>query len=128
MHPPKCTHEHEISAAVERWEEKYRALGEDGREMELPDSWKMTALRMMLCGEIQKSVEHREKEVKTYEELRAVVMKWAINRNIENETSVHDPMDCNQAQGADWVDPSWNTQGEWSEGSQHVGQKELPTT
>ena len=22
MHPPKCTHEHEISAAIERWEER----------------------------------------------------------------------------------------------------------
>ena len=52
----------------------------------------------MLCGEIQKSVEYREKEFKTYEELRAVVMKWAINRKIENERSQHDPMDCNQAQ------------------------------
>ena len=68
MQPPKCTHEHEISAAIERWEEKYRALRENDREMELFDSWKMTALRMMLCGEIQKSVEYREKEFKTHEE------------------------------------------------------------
>ena len=94
MQPPKCTHEHEISNAIERWEEKCRALREDDREMELPDSWKMTALRMMLCGEIQKSVEYREKEFKTYEELRAVVVKWAISRKIENERSTQgDPMD-----------------------------------
>ena len=79
MHSHQCTHEHEISAAVEGWKEKYRALGEDDREMELLDSWKHTALRMMLCGEIQKSVEYSEKEFKTYEELRAVVIKWAIS-------------------------------------------------
>ena len=119
MQPPKCTHEHEISAAIERWEEKYRALREDDREMELPDSWKMIALRMMLCGEIQKSVEYREKEFKTYEELRAVVMKWAINRKIENERAQHDPMDCNHAQGPEYSDPNWNwTQGDWPSGAQ----------
>ena len=44
---------------------KSTALREDKREMELPDSWEMTALRMMLCGEIQKSVEYDEKELKT---------------------------------------------------------------
>ena len=93
MNPSRCVHEHEISAAVERWEEKYRALREDDRTMELPDVWKITALRMMLCGEIQKSVEYREKEFKTYDELRSVVMKWAINRKIENERAGHDPMD-----------------------------------
>ena len=36
MQPPKCVHEHDISAAIERWEEKYRALREDDWEMELP--------------------------------------------------------------------------------------------
>ena len=123
MQPPKCTHEHEISAAIERWEEKYRALREDDREMELPDSWKMIALRMMLCGEIQKSVEYREKEFKTYEELRAVVMKWAINRKIENERSLHDPMDCNQAQVPESPDNSWFPQNEWPMGP-HEGTQE----
>ena len=85
MNPTKCKHEHEISAAIEKWEERYRVLKEEDRELELPDSWKMTALQSMLCGEIQKSVEHREKEFKTYEELRATVMKLAINKKIENE-------------------------------------------
>ena len=93
MTPAKCTHEHEISAAVERWEEQYRTLCEDDRESTLPDSYKMTALKMILCGEIAKSVEYREKEFKTYEELRAVVMKWAINQKIQNESTHNDPMD-----------------------------------
>ena len=80
MNPARCKHEHEISAAIERREERYRILKEDDRELELPDSWKMTALQAILCGEIQKNAEHREKEFKTYDELRSVVMKWAINR------------------------------------------------
>ena len=98
MNPPQCTHENEISAAVERWKEKYRSFREDVRSMELPDEWKMTALRMMLCGETQKSVEYREKDFKTYDDLRSVVMKWAINRKIESERADYDPMDCKQTQ------------------------------
>ena len=50
----------------------------------------------------------------TYEDLRAVVMKWATSRKIENERSVHDPADCNHAQSADWT-----PQGDWSDGTQH---------
>ena len=80
MNPPRCKHEHEISAAVEKWEERYRILKEEDREMELPDSWKMTALQGILCGEILKHVEYREKEFKTYDELRSTIMKWAINK------------------------------------------------
>ena len=33
---------------------------------------------------LRKSVEHTEREHKTYDELRPVVMKWAISRKIEN--------------------------------------------
>ena len=59
----------------DKWEERYRVLKEEDRELDLPDSWKMTALQSMLCGEIQKSVEYREKEFSTYDELRLIVMK-----------------------------------------------------
>ena len=56
---------------------------------------------------IQKNVEYREKEFRTYEELRSTVMKWAINKKIERERSTRgDPMDTNQAEdhtpGDDW--------------------------
>ena len=63
--------------------------------MDLPEKLQMTALRGMLCGEVQKSVEHCEKELKTYDERLAAVMKRAINRKIEDERALHDPMDCN---------------------------------
>ena len=78
MNPPKCKHEHEISAAIEKWEERYRILKEDDRQLELPDSYKMTAIQGILCGEIQKSVEYRDKKFQSYDELRNTVMKWAI--------------------------------------------------
>ena len=109
MQPAKCNHKREVSAAVERQEEKYRALREGDREIDLPDSWKMTVLRTVLCGEIQKSVEHREKEFKTYDELKVIVMKWVSNRKIENERCFHAPMDCNHAPQKS-LDAAWNNQ------------------
>ena len=98
MQPPKRIYEYEISAAIERREEKCRALQDDDREIERPDSWQMTTLKTKLCGDIYKSLDYCEKEFKTYEELRSAPMRWAINQEIENEVSEDDPMDCNKAQ------------------------------
>ena len=42
---------------------------------------------------MQKDVEHREKKFKTYDEVRSVVTKWAINKRIENQRASLDPMD-----------------------------------
>ena len=81
-------------------------------ESTLPDSYKMTALKMILCGEIAKSVEHREKEFKTYEELRAVVMTWAINQKIQNDRTQNDPMDLSHVPW-DSMTANWGTQEEW---------------
>ena len=77
----------------------------------------MTALKMMLRGKIKKSVEHRDKEFKTYDELRAVEKKWAVNRKIENERSLHDPMDCNHVPTITGWDPAWGAQEDWNWGS-----------
>ena len=100
MTPTRCKHEHEISAAIEKWEEKYRILKEEDKELELPDSWKMTAIQALLCGEIQKHIEYREQDFRTYDELRSVVMKWAINKKIEKERLTKgDPMDCSHLEG-----------------------------
>ena len=51
MMPISCTHKHAISASIERSEGKYRAFRGDDCEIDLPDSRKMNALRMILCGE-----------------------------------------------------------------------------
>ncbi len=99
MNPARCKHEHEISGAIERWEERCRNVQKDDKELELPESWKMTALHGILCGEIQENVEYREKDFSTYEELRSTVMRWAINKKIGKEGyNRGDPMDTNQAE------------------------------
>ena len=130
MKPSRCKHEHEIPGAIGRWEERYQDVQKDDKELELPDSWKMSALHAILCGEIQKNVEYREKDFKTYEELRSTVMRWAINKKIEKERSTRgDPMDTNQAEeqsaGDDW---SWWDQ-EWThEEIEEQGQKTLTSS
>ena len=101
MQPPKRIHEHQMSSEIERETEQYRALREGDRKMELPDSWEMTALWIMVRGEILQSVDIREK---LYEKLRAVVLKWAIVRKMENKWSMQDPKEC---PGPDWVNPTW---------------------
>ena len=53
----------------------------------------MTALKMILCGEIHKSVEYREQEFRVYEEFRSVVVKSATNQKIQNERTQHIPVD-----------------------------------
>ena len=90
MTPTRCKHEHEISSAIEKWEEKYRSIREEDKELDLPDSWKMTAIQGILCGEIQKHIEYREQDFKTYDELRSIVMKWAINKKIERDRFKYD--------------------------------------
>ena len=109
MQPTERQYEQSISAVVERWKAKCKALREADRETDHADSWKMTALRMRLCGEIQKIVEHSETQFETCHELRDVFLKWAINGKIEEERSMHDPVDCDQSQN---LDPARGTQQE----------------
>ena len=54
--PPTCNHEHEISLAVTRWEEKCTRKG--GQRNRSSRFWTMTTPRMMLRCVVQKSVEY----------------------------------------------------------------------
>ena len=62
----------------EDWEERYRILKDEDKESELPESWRMTALKKILCGDIRKHIELREEEIKGYDELRKIIMTWAV--------------------------------------------------
>ena len=50
MQPIGPKHDHEEAGAVERWEERYRMLLEEGGEDELPKGYKMSALKQLICG------------------------------------------------------------------------------
>ena len=45
----------------------------------------MTAIKCLLVGEIKRHVTLREDELDTYQQLRDVVMTYAVNRRIEKE-------------------------------------------
>ena len=108
MNPTRCNHEHEISAAIEEWEERYRHLKEEDSTLDLPEEWKMTALQSILCGKIKKHVEYCEEEFKSYDELRSTVMKWAVNKKIEKDRSKGDPMDTSAIDQIDGMQAWWS--------------------
>ena len=65
----------------------------------------MTAIQGNLC----ESVGYRQKKFQSYEELRATVRKWSLNRRIDKERSSRgDPMDCNTAESKEWATDSNN--------------------
>ncbi len=69
MKPKQSKHEREVATAVERWEERCRIMKvEDGEE--LPEKYRMTALKCILVGDIKRHVELREDELDKYEALR----------------------------------------------------------
>ncbi len=97
MRPPQCKHDWEVAEAVEKWEEKYRIVKEEDGDQELPEKYRMTALKCILVGYIKKHIELREEDIKTYEEMRAIIMKWAVNEKIEKDKG-HAPMDIGKVE------------------------------
>ena len=51
----------------------------------------MTALKCILCGDIKKHIELREDDLKTYEQMREIVMKWAVPTRIEKKEGTLHP-------------------------------------
>ena len=100
MRPPQCKHDWEVAEAVERWEEKYRIIKEEDGDQQLPEKYRMTALKCILVGDIKKHIELREEELKTYDEMRSIIMKWAVNKKIEKDKG-HAPMDIGKVDEAD---------------------------
>ena len=105
MNPEPCKYDHEIAAAVEEWEERYRILKEEDKESELSESWRMTSLKRLLCGDIKIHVELQE-DFKSYEELRTTIMRWATNKTLEKDRQKSDPMDCNNVNKGESGDTS----------------------
>ena len=59
----------------------------------------MTALKCILVGDIKKHIELREEEIKNYDEMRSIIMKWAVNKKIEKDKG-HAPMDIGKVEEA----------------------------
>ena len=62
---------------------------EEDKESELPESWRMTSLKRLLCGDIKKHVE-LEDDFKSYTDLRSAIMRWATNKRLERDRQKND--------------------------------------
>ena len=76
-------------------------MEEDGED-ELPEKYRMSALKQLLCGDIRKHIDLKEQELKTYAEMRSAIMTWAVNKRLEKErdNGVQD-MDCGRVAGGE---------------------------
>ena len=67
INPDPCKHEWQIAAAIEEWEERYRILKDEDKESALPESWRITVLRRILCGDIKKQIYLSDKDFRSYD-------------------------------------------------------------
>ena len=65
---------------------------ENGEE-ELPETYKMAALRQLLVGDIKRHVQLREEDLRVYADLRQCVMRWALTKKLERDRKGKDEMD-----------------------------------
>ena len=85
MQPDTPKHDWEVATAVEKWEERCRQMKEEQGEEELPEAYKMAAMRQLLVGDIKRHIELKEDELSTCADMRTCVMKWAILKRLEKE-------------------------------------------
>ena len=57
MNPEPVKHEWEIAGAIERWKEKYRNLQEEEKDEQIPEKYRMAAIRRMLTGNIKRHID-----------------------------------------------------------------------
>ena len=75
------TKEYEIAIVVEEWEERCRIL-QDVNESALPGPWRITALRRLLCRDINKQLDFSKRELVSYADLRTNVMILMVSKRI----------------------------------------------
>ena len=58
--------------------ESIKAMFSEDKESELPASWRIVSMKEILCGDIKKHVDMQCQDVKSYDDLRSTIMKWAV--------------------------------------------------
>ena len=69
MHRKQAAREDEVAQAIEVWLEKVNRLGRHGVEYQLPDSFKLVALKKILVGKIRDNYDLRTTDRLPFEEL-----------------------------------------------------------
>ena len=105
--------------AIEDWVREMKEVKElDGGE-ELPDSYKVAALKCLLVGKLRDHIELNEGGYKDFGEMLSSVMRYAHARRIEHE---QDHMDCNGLGKPDQEEEDWTEEQWWNwENGQEAG-------
>ena len=84
MNPPPVKHEHEIADAVEAWEREEMELRKlDPVSQELPECFKVIALKSLLVGQIRQHIELMSGRLTGYGDLRREIMGYAMQMRLE---------------------------------------------
>ena len=87
---PKSTarrHEYKIAEEIEKREEKVNRLGRYGSEHQLPDMFKMVALRKILVGKIRDCYDLWHAEKYTYDEIIKKVKEQARSKKLDGDAA-----------------------------------------
>ena len=142
MRPMPAKREEDVADAIEAWEREEMELKRmDPQGEELPEAWRMTALKCQLAGQIKDHIDINAGMITGYDQLRSHVMKYAVQRRLERTktNAGRSAMGVggvgSTQEGTDhwqWGDQPWGGQegaGEtesWGEGSGEGGVRSKP--
>ena len=74
LQPGQCKHDWEVSAEIEKWEDRLRTLEvEEGNTEKMADKSKIATVREILTPKLREYVDLREGELDTYSRFREAV-------------------------------------------------------
>ena len=85
QNPPPAANEYKIAEEIEKWEEKVNRLARYGSEHQLPDMFKMVALRKILVGKIRDCYDLWHAEKYTYDEIIKKVKEQARSKKLDGD-------------------------------------------
>ena len=84
MSPPSVNNGHELADAVGSWDREEMELRKlDPLSQDLPECYRMIALKCLLSGRITEHVELNSASTTTYPEMRETIMTWAMQKKLE---------------------------------------------
>ena len=87
QNPPPAANEYKIAEEIEKWEEKVNRLARYGSEHQLPDMFKMVALRKILVGKIRDCYDLWHAEKYTYDEIIKKVKEQARSKKLDGDAA-----------------------------------------
>ena len=87
QNPPPAANEYKIAEEIEKWEEKVNRLARYGSEHQLPDMFKMVALRKILVGKIRDCYDLWNAEKYTYDEIIKKVKEQARSKKLDGDAA-----------------------------------------